>query len=272
MGAGEGGRGAGAAARERGNALFVRRQFSEAEAWYGRAVEAEPGDRAGWANRAAARAALGLWEGSLADAERASELDPEWAKAHYRAGLALTQLGKPGEAAARFRRALELDPGNRRLQEELTRAEAAQGEVPGTAEEALERGNASFRDGRYEDAVELYTYGLDTCRDEATEAAGERRETYLRILVNRAEGYRQLGKNRAVVADCTEALELDPKRVKAVLRRALACENLELFHEAMGGYRSTLELDPKNMIASQGYRRLWGALRGTGRAPAGATA
>ena len=67
--------------------------------------------------------------------------------------------------------------------------------------------------------------------------------------------------NRRVVADCTEALELDPTRVKAVLRRALACENLERFEEAMGGYRSTLELDPKNMIASQGYRRLWGAFR-----------
>jgi import receptor subunit TOM70 len=208
-----------------------------------------------------ATASLRAADISLADAERAAELDPEWAKAHYRAGLALARLGKPGEAAARFRRALVLDPGNRRLEEELAQAEAARGQVPETAGEALERGNASFRDGQYEEAVELYTQGLGACREEAAEGSGEAREAYLKLLVNRAECYRQLGMNHRVVADCTEALELDPTRVKAVLRRALACENLERFEEAMGGYRSTLELDPKNMIASQGYRRLWGAFR-----------
>ena len=40
-------------------------------------------------NRSACRAALRDFNGALADAERAVELRPQWAKAHSRAGAAL---------------------------------------------------------------------------------------------------------------------------------------------------------------------------------------
>ena len=47
-------------------------------------------------------------------------------------------------------------------------------------------------------------------------------------------------KYEEVVADCDEALRLDPKYVKALNRRASALEALDRYEEALRGERSTL--------------------------------
>ena len=47
-------------------------------------------------------------------------------------------------------------------------------------------------------------------------------------------------KYEEVVADCDEALRLDPKYVKALNRRATALEALDRYEEALRGEHSTL--------------------------------
>ncbi len=56
---------------------------------------------------------------------QAAAADPRCARAHYRRGVALAQLGRPGDAAVAFRAALAGAPGSARLQAALAGAEAA---------------------------------------------------------------------------------------------------------------------------------------------------
>jgi len=51
-------------------------------------------------------------EAAAAESQRAIDLDPKNALAHYNLGLVLAMQGKPDEAAAEFQRATDLDPEN----------------------------------------------------------------------------------------------------------------------------------------------------------------
>ena len=55
---------------------------------------------------------------------KAADLDPDNAYAHNNLGVALESTGKFQEAKAAYSHALELDPGNGRIRENLDRLEA----------------------------------------------------------------------------------------------------------------------------------------------------
>ncbi|XP_031628161.1 mitochondrial import receptor subunit TOM70 [Contarinia nasturtii] len=79
-------------------------------------------------------------------------------------------------------------------------------------------GNSRFKSGKYNEAIEFYNKAIDTCPkthplDLST------------FYQNRAAAYEQLKKWAAVKEDCTSALELNSRYVKALYRRAKACEH-----------------------------------------------
>jgi hypothetical protein len=57
------------------------------------------------------------------DADKAAELAPEWAKGHARRGAALLGCGRPADAAAAYRRALELEPASEAYRDSLRDAQ-----------------------------------------------------------------------------------------------------------------------------------------------------
>ena len=61
--------------------------------------------------------------------------------------------------------------------------------------------------------------------------------------------YLKMGKMEEVEKDCTEALEMDGKYVKAYLRRAKARMILGSFLEAAMDYEEALRLEPTNREA-----------------------
>ncbi|PKI56673.1 hypothetical protein CRG98_022923 [Punica granatum] len=73
---------------------------------------------------------------------------------------------------------------------------------------------------------------------------------------NRGICFLKLGKNEDTVKECTKALELNPKYVKALLRRAEAQEKIENFEEAIADMKKILELDPSNDQARKAIYRL----------------
>ena len=81
------------------------------------------------------------------------------------------------------------------------------------------------------------------------------------ILINCAECYRQLEEYEMVIDQCDKALELKKASVKAHLRRGLACEKLENLERARGDFKTVIELDPTNHIASAGLIRCAKALQ-----------
>ncbi|KAM0786970.1 hypothetical protein ACM66B_002388 [Microbotryomycetes sp. NB124-2] len=58
------------------------------------------------------------------------------------------------------------------------------------------------------------------------------------------------------LADCTVALELDPKNIKALYRRAVAMNHLELFEDALDDLERLLKLSPGNEPARELFRQI----------------
>lgn len=95
------------------------------------------------------------------------------------------------------------------------------------ASAAKSQGNELYKEKEFAAAAEAYTRGIElTPKDHPTIAI---------LYANRAACYANLKRNEDVISDCTNALAIDPRYIKALLRRAVAYENLENHQEALYG-------------------------------------
>lgn len=81
-----------------------------------------------------------------------------------------------------------------------------------------ESGNELFKNGKFDVAIELYDKAIEVCPQKNNVDLSQ-------FYQNRAAAYEQLKKWNNVSDDCTKALELNPKYIKALHRRARAYEN-----------------------------------------------
>jgi len=56
-------------------------------------------------------------------------------------------------------------------------------------------------------------------------------------------------KHESAIADCSEAIKLNPTYLKAIMRRAELYEKTDKLDEALEDYKKTLELDPSQHAA-----------------------
>ncbi|XP_033757911.1 mitochondrial import receptor subunit TOM70-like [Pecten maximus] len=103
-------------------------------------------------------------------------------------------------------------------EEEQTPLEKAQGEK--------NKGNKYFKATRYDQAITCYTQAIQMCPPDS-------KADLATFYHNRAAAYEKLRNNKMVVEDCTTALELNNRYVKALTRRATACEQLEDLSQAL---------------------------------------
>lgn len=57
--------------------------------------------------------------GAIADASKALQLNPAYSKAYYRRGLSYLSILRPTDAVPDFKKALEIEPGNKAVREQL---------------------------------------------------------------------------------------------------------------------------------------------------------
>eukprot|EP00073_Rattus_norvegicus_P039260 XP_008766866.1 PREDICTED: mitochondrial import receptor subunit TOM70 isoform X2 [Rattus norvegicus] len=88
------------------------------------------------------------------------------------------------------------------------------------AQAAKNKGNKYFKAGKYEQAIQCYTEAISLCPT-------EKNADLSTFYQNRAAAFEQLQKWKEVAQDCTKAVELNPKYVKALFRRAKAHEKLD---------------------------------------------
>ncbi|KAK4768799.1 hypothetical protein SAY86_026949 [Trapa natans] len=112
-------------------------------------------------------------------------------------------------------------------------------------------GNALFVAGQYEDALSKYELALQLVPEVPVSA-----ELRSICYANRGICFLKLGKYDETTRECTKALELNPKYVKALLRRAEAHEKRENFEEAITDMKKILEIDPSNDQARKTIFRL----------------
>ena len=112
------------------------------------------------------------------------------------------------------------------------------------------KGNAAFKAGSFKEAAKLYTHALEKG---GASAAKKWRAV---VLSNRAMTQLKLGAYAEAEEDCTNAIKLDVKNVKAFLRRGAARSVQGNYLEAITDYESALRLEPKNKDARSEILRM----------------
>lgn len=106
-----------------------------------------------------------------------------------------------------------------------------------------EEGNEAFKAGRFQEAHELYTATLIIDPNNKL--------TNAKVYFNRAVVLVKLGKLKEALGDCDRAIELDETYIKAYLRRAKICMDLEQFEDAVRDYEKV-----NKMEKNREYKRL----------------
>uniref|UniRef100_A0A665UWH5 Mitochondrial import receptor subunit TOM70 n=1 Tax=Echeneis naucrates TaxID=173247 RepID=A0A665UWH5_ECHNA len=88
------------------------------------------------------------------------------------------------------------------------------------AQAAKNKGNKYFKAAKYDSAIQCYTEAIALCPT-------EQKADLSTFYQNRAAAYEQLMNWIEVVQDCSRAVELNPRYVKALFRRAKALEKLD---------------------------------------------
>ncbi|CAI6333188.1 unnamed protein product [Periconia digitata] len=143
-------------------------------------------------------------------------------------GRALYMQGDNEKAIQHFRQALSCDPDFKDAVKYLRMVQKL--------ERTKEEGNASFKSGRIQEAIDTYTKALDIDTSN--------KNTNSKILQNRALCYTRLKKWTPAIADCDKALELDPSYTKARKTRAKALGESGNWEEAARELKSIQEANP----------------------------
>ncbi|KAF7667560.1 hypothetical protein LDENG_00057240 [Lucifuga dentata] len=254
------------AEKEKGNALFKDGKYDDAIECYTSGMSADPYNPVLPTNRATCFYRLKKYAVAESDCNLAISLDSKYFKAFARRGAARFALKKYESALEDYETVLKLDPGNFDAQNEVRKIKVALGQQAGTLSEAAQpeegaavnpeqqrlieeqqrkqeavvqkdRGNAYFKEGKYEAAVECYSSGM------------EADSMNVLLPANRAMAFLKLEKYKEAEDDCTKAIYLDRTYSKAFARRATARVALGKLEEAKQDFQEVLKVEPGNKQA-----------------------
>lgn len=111
------------------------------------------------------------------------------------------------------------------------------------------KGNEQFKNGEFRESCKTYTQALRICplafdKDRAM------------LYSNRAAAKMKLDLKEGAIEDCTKAVELDERYLKAYFRRAQLYEATDKLDEALADYKKIIELDPLHRDALYATKRL----------------
>lgn len=117
------------------------------------------------------------------------------------------------------------------------------------ANEYKVKGNEQFKNGEFRESCKTYTQALRICplafdKDRAM------------LYSNRAAAKMKLDLKEGAIEDCTKAVELDDRYLKAYFRRAQLYEATDKLDEALADYKKIIELDPLHRDALYATKRL----------------
>uniref|UniRef100_A0A8C5V6Z4 RNA polymerase II-associated protein 3 n=1 Tax=Microcebus murinus TaxID=30608 RepID=A0A8C5V6Z4_MICMU len=253
------------ALKEKGNKYFKQGKYDEAIECYTKGMDADPYNPVLPTNRASAYFRVKKFAVAESDCNLAIALNRSYTKAYARRGAARFALQKLEDAKKDYEKVLELEPNNfeaanelRKINQALTSKEnsypkeadtmiikSTEGEKKHIEDQQKKQqaisekdlGNAFFKEGKYERAIECYTRGIAA---DGTNAL---------LPANRAMAYLKIEKYEEAEKDCTQAILLDGSYSKAFARRGTARTFLGKLNEAKQDFETVLLLEPGNKQA-----------------------
>lgn len=128
------------ALKAEGNKAFAAKDFTTAVDKFSQAIELDPTNHVLYSNRSGAYASLKQWDKALEDADKTTQIKPDWAKGWGRKGTAEHGVGNLVASKDAFDEALKLDPANAQAKsglEAVNRAIEAEARADGVTGDPL---------------------------------------------------------------------------------------------------------------------------------------
>jgi len=199
----------------------------QAFADFNKAISLDPNYAQAYANRALIYRKTGQLDLALADDSKAIAIDASYVPAYLGRGIVYRQQGRPAQALGDFNKAIALKPDN--------------------AEAYYNRGLLYQSQHQHQFAIDDFSTALGLNRQQKAEP-----------LVARALSYLASGNNKAAADDLDQAVQLEPRDLRAWTSRALAYERLGDKDKAAGSYAKALNIDDKYQPALTGFSRVGG--------------
>ncbi|KAI1374993.1 hypothetical protein F4677DRAFT_455187 [Hypoxylon crocopeplum] len=167
---------------------------------------------------------------------RQNSQDPE---ALVLRGRALYAQGENDKAIQHFRKALSCDPDFKDAVKWLRTVQKL--------DRMKEEGNGDYKAGRWQAAFDKYTAAL--------EVDPSNRGTNSKLYQNRALCRLKLKQFAQAIADCEQAISLDPSYTKARKTKANALGQADKWEDAVREWKSIQELDPEDRTIAKEIRR-----------------
>ena len=233
--------------KELGNACYKAKKLEEALTHYRKAWDLDQSDITILTNTSAVYYEMDNLEECIKTAEQAAERGRELradykhiARAYGRMGSAYLKQKNYAEAIKFFQKSLTEhrtpDILTKLRDTEKLKAEADRlaYQDPALSEEARNRGNALFKEGKFAEAVQSYTEAI------------KRAETDPRAYSNRAACYTKLMALPQALKDAEKAIELDKTFVKAYIRKIAALIAMKEHNKAIQACDEALLIDQEH--------------------------
>ncbi|KAK3905764.1 heat shock protein sti1 [Staphylotrichum tortipilum] len=116
-----------------GNKAIAAKNFDEAIDKFTQAIAIDPSNHILYSNRSAAYASKKEWSSALGDAEKTTELKPDWPKGWGRKGTALYGMGDLLGAHDAYEEGLKIDPNNAGMKNDMASVKRAMEQEAGGA-------------------------------------------------------------------------------------------------------------------------------------------
>jgi tetratricopeptide (TPR) repeat protein len=195
-----------------GTALIENGRLDEGIAHYQKALEINPGSAEAHYNLGNALVQKGQADEAIAHFQKALDLEPDLADAHNNLGTVLQQRGRLDEAMIHFQKTLEIDP-------DYAEAHSNLGYILHL------RGNVDEAIAHYQSALEINPGLLET-------------------RLNLGIAFGQKGEMNAALAQFQQAVKINPGSAKAQNDLGLALLQGGKVEESIGHFQKALEIEP----------------------------
>ena len=218
---------------------------------YDRAIQLDPNNVYGWANRGITRVQVGDLAGAKSDLVKAESIDPTFVQNAIGRGMLADAEHRPADAVIAYTQALQREPENSYARQQRASAYILLGQTGDALADLstavdknrddpqgyLDRGDQYLDLGRYDEALADFDKAATLAPDNVA------------ALSARGLAHVWKGQYDDAAKDLDAASKLDPRNAVIFRARGLMAERQGAYDDAITAYTTALQIEPGNIFA-----------------------